>query len=191
MKTSENRWKPLIWKPLIWKPLKTSENLWVNLKENQKTLPLRDPLRGRFASKRLTVLLPPSCCPLNSLRHFVRVLQKGSPERGRFCFIVPIGFCSLSLVHLRVCISFMYSSFSYLAWSIAAEWTTHVYAYTEYFGNIHTYISSVWTFFRVFFVIWSCVVDCCRIDHTSTLTRFYLFNSRLIAVFHVMVKAKM
>ena len=41
--------------------LKPSENLW-------RTLPLRDPLRGRFPSQRLSVLLPLCICPLNSLR---------------------------------------------------------------------------------------------------------------------------
>ena len=57
-------WKPLknVWKPL--KPLKTSKDLWKRL----KTLPLRDPLRGRFPSHRLLVLLPLFICPLNSLR---------------------------------------------------------------------------------------------------------------------------
>ena len=38
------------------------------MKKTPKTLPLRDPLRGRFPSQRLSVLLPLSCCPLNSLR---------------------------------------------------------------------------------------------------------------------------
>ena len=64
----EGLWEDL-WRPLkkLWKPLKNSENL-----------PLRDPLRGRFPSQRLSVLLPLSCCPLNSPRF--------EPEPGcRFC----------------------------------------------------------------------------------------------------------
>ena len=53
------------------KSLKTSEKSLktaVNLKKTSETLPLRDPLRGRFLSQRLSDLLPLLICPLNSLR---------------------------------------------------------------------------------------------------------------------------
>ena len=60
----EDLWQPLknLWKPLTAsKTTKTSENF-------RKPLPLRDPLRGRFPSQRLLVLLPLFICPLNSLQ---------------------------------------------------------------------------------------------------------------------------
>ena len=61
LKTSEILWKT---SENLWKPLKTSKNLWKPL----KTLRLRDPLRGRIPSQRLSVLLPLIVFPLNSLR---------------------------------------------------------------------------------------------------------------------------
>ena len=94
-RTSENLWKVSknLWKSLKtsenpWKPLKTSKDLW---KSPLKTLPLRgplrDPLRGRFPSQRLSVLLPLFCCPLNSLRADPWALSWGLCEW--FCTQVP------------------------------------------------------------------------------------------------------
>ena len=54
---SKNLWKPLKTSKNLWKPLKTSENLPLRN-------PLRDPLRGRFPSQNLSVLLPLIVCPL-------------------------------------------------------------------------------------------------------------------------------
>ena len=57
-------------------PLKTSEQ---SLKTSEKclkrlkTLPPRDPLRGRFPSQRLSVLLPLFICPLNSLSERLKI----------------------------------------------------------------------------------------------------------------------
>ena len=57
-RTSENLWRI---SENLWRLLKTSEDLWKP--------PLRDPLRGRFLSQRLSVLLPLFICPLKlSLR---------------------------------------------------------------------------------------------------------------------------
>ena len=93
----EDLWKPLknLWSenPLknLLKPLKTSKNLWKPLKTSknppktsEKTLKisLRDPLRGRFPSQRLSVLLPLSCCPLNSLRFLQDPSRMGTNLRG-------------------------------------------------------------------------------------------------------------
>ena len=88
LKTSENGWKPL----------KTSKDLWKPL----KTLPLRDPLRGRFPSQRLSVLLPLSCCPLNSLREFGTIFLSAPrfphPQKCKFnfyCRLAVYDFCYL------------------------------------------------------------------------------------------------
>ena len=83
----EGLWKPLtkLWRPLkktlktsqrktLWKPLKPSKNLWKICKppsplKKLVNLPLRDPLRGRFPSQRLSVLLPLFICPLPFLQN--------------------------------------------------------------------------------------------------------------------------
>ena len=77
LKTSEN----------LWKPLKTSENL-KNLWAPLRTLPLRDPLRGRFPFQNLSVLLPLIVLPLNLSPKKARLWQsrrrksRSVPEGG-------------------------------------------------------------------------------------------------------------
>ena len=66
-RTSENLRKSLKTSKNLWKPLKTSEN---PLKTLPLGDPLRDPLRGRLPSQRLSVLLPLIVLPLLSFSNF-------------------------------------------------------------------------------------------------------------------------
>ena len=93
----EGLWDDL-WKPskktLPLKKLRKPYKSWKTLKKTSKNpaekpwKPSSDPLRGRFASQRLSVLLPLFICPLNSLRFVLElkafrgnfVLQQSHPK---------------------------------------------------------------------------------------------------------------
>ena len=89
-RTRNSERKMALWEELwegIWKTLKTSENLWKPLKTLRnflKTLPLRDPLRGRCPSQSHSgllplIVLPPNLSPRRGEKKNINIQRSPNP----------------------------------------------------------------------------------------------------------------